>query len=99
MTWALVRGSGPALMAGLVARSLNVNPSSILRAARSMLEGFTFNDLATRPAMSAGPDPRTNAQVIEQERRRLSQRLDAVARLCHGTRPPHHVYVEMLHAA
>ena len=38
--------------------------------------------------MSAGPDPRSsNAQVIEQERRRLSQRLDEVARLCEGTLP------------
>src|SRR5262245_61105290 len=46
--------------------------------------------------MSAGPDPRSNAQVIEQERRRLSQRLDEVARLCEGTLPPGQFYGEML---
>src|SRR5262245_29169835 len=46
--------------------------------------------------MSAGPDPRSNAQVIEQERRRLSQRLDEVARLCEGTLPPPQFYGEML---
>jgi len=46
--------------------------------------------------MSAGPDPRTNAQVIEQERRRLSQRLDEVARLCEGTLPPGSFYGELL---
>src|SRR3954467_3577246 len=63
-----------------------------------MLEGFTFNDPAARPShMSAGPPPRTNAQVIEQERRRLSQRLDEVARLCEGTLPPNQFYGEMLH--
>lgn len=47
--------------------------------------------------MSAGPDPRTaNAQMIEQERRRLSARLDEVARLCEGGLPPHSFYGEML---
>jgi hypothetical protein len=46
--------------------------------------------------MSAGPDPRSNAQVIEQERRRLSQRLDEVARLCEGTLPPGSFYGELL---
>src|SRR3954466_10945295 len=47
--------------------------------------------------MSAGPAPRSsNAQVIEQERRRLSQRLDEVARLCEGTLPPGQFYGEML---
>src|SRR5687767_10790242 len=48
--------------------------------------------------MSAGPDPRTaNAQVIEQERRRLSQRLDEVARLCESGIAPPAFYGEMLH--
>src|SRR4051812_35645012 len=51
--------------------------------------------------MSAGPDPRTlNAQqqqaAIEQERRRLSQRLDEVARLCEGGLAPPAFYGEML---
>lgn len=47
--------------------------------------------------MSAGPDPRTaNAQLIEQERRRLSQRLDEVARLCESGAPPSVFYGEML---
>lgn len=47
--------------------------------------------------MSAGPDPRTaNAQLIEQERRRLSQRLDEVARLCESGAPPTVFYGEML---
>jgi hypothetical protein len=46
--------------------------------------------------MSAGPDPRSSAQVIEQERRRLSQRLDEVARLCEGTLPPGSFYGELL---
>src|SRR6266853_1726729 len=49
------------------------------------------------PPMSAGPDPRSsNAQVIEQERRRLSQRLDEVARLCEGTLPASAFYGELL---
>jgi hypothetical protein len=47
--------------------------------------------------MSAGPDPRTNAQVIEQERRKLSQRLDEVARLCESGVAPPAFYGEMLH--
>src|SRR5690242_4119559 len=47
--------------------------------------------------MSAGPDPRTaNAQLIEQERRRLSQRLDEVARLCETGVPPTTFYQELL---
>src|SRR3954447_9027319 len=47
--------------------------------------------------MSAGPDPRTaNAQLIEQERRRLSQRLDEVARMCETGMPPMAFYQEML---
>jgi hypothetical protein len=47
--------------------------------------------------MSAGPDPRANAQVIEQERRRLSQRLDEVARLCESGVAPAAFYGELLH--
>src|SRR5262245_15591213 len=48
--------------------------------------------------MSTGPDPRqsSNAQVIEQERRRLSQRLDEVARLCESGMPGPMFYGEML---
>ena len=46
--------------------------------------------------MSAGPDPRVEAQVIEQERRRLSRRLDEVARLCEANVPPATFYGEML---
>jgi hypothetical protein len=47
--------------------------------------------------MSAGPDPRAaNAQVIEQERRRLSQRLDEVARLCESGVAPTAFYGELL---
>ncbi|MFM7151775.1 MAG: GAF domain-containing protein [Gemmataceae bacterium] len=47
--------------------------------------------------MSAGPDPRAaNAQMIEQERRRLSQRLDEVARLCESGVPPATFYSELL---
>ncbi len=46
--------------------------------------------------MSAGPDPRTSQQVIEQERRRLSQRLDDVARLCEGGLAPPAFYGELL---
>jgi len=39
--------------------------------------------------MSTGPDPRqsSNARVIEQVRRRLSQHLDEVARLCESDNP------------
>src|SRR5260370_38480049 len=47
-------------------------------------------------SMRAGPDPRSNQAVIEQERRRLSQRLDEVARLCEGTLPPGSFYGELL---
>ena len=46
--------------------------------------------------MSAGPDPRVEAQVIEQARRRLSRRLDEFARLCEGNVPPGVFYGEML---
>jgi hypothetical protein len=47
--------------------------------------------------MSAGPDPRTsNAQLIEQERRKLGQRLDEVARLCESGLPPTAFYGELL---
>jgi hypothetical protein len=47
--------------------------------------------------MSTGPEPRqSNAQVIEQERRRLSQRLDEVARLCESGMPGPMFYGEML---
>ncbi len=41
-------------------------------------------------------DPRHQAQVLEQERRRLSQRLDEVARLCEATIPPAGFYAELL---
>jgi hypothetical protein len=47
--------------------------------------------------MSAGPDPRAaNQQMIEQERRRLSQRLEHVARLSESGAPPNTFYQEML---
>jgi hypothetical protein len=46
--------------------------------------------------VSAGPDPRVEAQVIEQERRRLSRRLDEVARLCEANVAPGVFYGEML---
>src|SRR5262245_19252960 len=47
--------------------------------------------------MSTGPDPRpSNAKVIEQERRRLSQRLDEVARLCESGMPGPMFYGELL---
>jgi hypothetical protein len=46
--------------------------------------------------MSAGPDPRVDTQVIEQERRRLSRRLDEVARMCEANLPPATFYGEML---
>jgi hypothetical protein len=46
--------------------------------------------------MTAIPDPRTNAQVIEQERRRLSQRLDEVARLSETGVAPAAFYGELL---
>jgi hypothetical protein len=46
--------------------------------------------------MSTAPDPRTQAQVLEQERRRLSQRLDEVSRLCESPLPPSAFYSELL---
>ena len=46
--------------------------------------------------MSTTPDPRTQAQVLEQERRRLSQRLDEVSRLCEAPLPPAAFYSELL---
>ncbi|MFO0879168.1 MAG: GAF domain-containing protein [Gemmataceae bacterium] len=47
--------------------------------------------------MSSPPDDRSpNQQLIERERRRLSQRLDEVARLCEGGLPPANFYGEML---
>lgn len=46
--------------------------------------------------MSTTPDPRTQAQVLEQERRRLSQRLDEVARLCEAPLPPSAFYSELM---
>jgi hypothetical protein len=46
--------------------------------------------------MSTTPDPRTQAQVLEQERRRLSQRLEEVAKLCEAPIPPSAFYSELL---
>ncbi len=46
--------------------------------------------------MSAGPDPRVESQVIEQERRRLTRRLDEVARMCEANLPPATFYGELL---
>lgn len=51
--------------------------------------------------MSAGPDPRTanpqqQQQMIEAERRRLSARLDEVARFCESGMPPTTFYGELL---
>ena len=47
--------------------------------------------------MSAGPDPRTRqAQILEQERHKLGQRLDEVARLCESGVPVSTFYGEML---
>jgi hypothetical protein len=46
--------------------------------------------------MSGGPDPRANQQMIEQERRRLSQRLEHVARMSESGAPPNTFYQEML---
>src|SRR5215475_8468931 len=46
--------------------------------------------------MTAVPDPRTSAQVIEQERRKLSQRLDEVARLSETGVAPAAFYGELL---
>src|SRR4051794_8208989 len=46
--------------------------------------------------MSTTPDPRTQARVLEQERRRLSQRLDEVARLCEAPLPSSAFYSELM---
>ncbi len=46
--------------------------------------------------MSVGPDPQVDSNVIEQERRRLSRRLDEVARLCETNVPAATFYGEML---
>ena len=46
--------------------------------------------------MTPGPDPQVNLQVVEQERRRLGQRLDEVSRLCEADVPPAVFYSEML---
>ena len=47
-------------------------------------------------SIGGGPDPRSNAQIIEQERRKLGQRLDEVARLCETGMPASTFYGEML---
>ena len=46
--------------------------------------------------MTPGPDPQVNLQVVEQERRRLGQRLEEVSRLCEADVPPVVFYGEML---
>ena len=46
--------------------------------------------------MTPGPDPQFNLQVVEQERRRLGQRLEEVSRLCEADVPPVVFYGEML---
>lgn len=46
--------------------------------------------------MSAVPDPQVDLKVIEQERRRLSRRLEEVARLCEANLPPATFYGELL---
>jgi hypothetical protein len=46
--------------------------------------------------VSAGPEPQVEPQVIEQERRRLSKRLEEVARLCEGNVSPAVFYGELL---
>ena len=46
--------------------------------------------------MTPGADPQINLQVVEQERRRLGQRLDEVARLCEADVPSPVFYGEML---
>jgi hypothetical protein len=46
--------------------------------------------------VSAGPEHPVDKQVIEQERRRLSRRLEEVARLCEGNLGPGIFYEEML---
>src|SRR6516164_7303713 len=47
-------------------------------------------------AVSAGTEPPVDSKVIEQERRRLSRRLDEVARMCEADVPPPVFYGEML---
>jgi hypothetical protein len=46
--------------------------------------------------MSADPGQRVTSQAIEQERRRLGQRLDEVARMCEANLPPGVFYGELL---
>ena len=46
--------------------------------------------------MSPGPEPQVNLQVVEQERRRLGQRLDEISRLCEADVPPAVFHGEML---
>ena len=46
--------------------------------------------------MTPGPDPQMNLQVVEQERRRLGQRLDEVSRLCEADVSPAVFHSEML---
>jgi len=46
--------------------------------------------------VSTGTEPPVDSQVIEQERRRLSRRLDEVARMCETDVPPPVFYGEML---
>jgi hypothetical protein len=46
--------------------------------------------------VSAGTEPPVDSKVIEQERRRLSRRLDEVARMCEADVPPPVFYGEML---
>jgi hypothetical protein len=46
--------------------------------------------------VTPGPDPQMSLQVVEQERRRLGQRLDEVSRLCEADVPPAVFHSEML---
>jgi hypothetical protein len=46
--------------------------------------------------VSAVPDPRLETQLIEQERRKLTRRLEEVERMCESTAPPSVFYGEML---
>ncbi len=46
--------------------------------------------------MSAGPEPQVDLQALEQERRRLSKRLEEVAKLSEGNVPATTFYGEML---
>jgi hypothetical protein len=46
--------------------------------------------------VSAGPEPQVDLQALEQERRRLSQRLEEVAKLSEGNVPAATFYGEML---